>query len=84
MNSWKQSFTNNCQNYLSVFFSDLSTNAQTKEEYLTKGCQSRIRGYLAKAESGIKSKLQFDDIFTQFRHSNPKSIIPIKNSAILE
>lgn len=49
------------------WFEDLSTNAQTKEEYLTKGCQSRIRGYLAKAESGIKSKLQFDEIFTQFR-----------------
>ena len=46
---------------------DLSTNAQTKEEYLSKGCQARIRGYLAKAESGIKSQSEFDEIFTQFR-----------------
>ena len=33
--------------------SDLSTNAKTKEEYITKGCQARIRGYLAKAESQL-------------------------------
>jgi hypothetical protein len=32
----------------------LSTNAKTKEEYLSKSCQGRIRGYLAKAESQMK------------------------------
>ena len=54
----------NTQNNKSVFskrsddpdwFADLSTNAQTKEEFLFKGCQSRIRGYLTKAESNLKS-----------------------------
>ena len=37
------------------WFADLSTNAQTKEDFLFKGCQSRIRGYLTKAESNLKS-----------------------------
>ena len=37
------------------WFEDLSTNAQTKEEFLFKGCQSRIRGYLSKAESNLKA-----------------------------
>lgn len=37
------------------WFKDLSTNAQTKEEFLFKGCQSRIRGYLSKAESNLKA-----------------------------
>ena len=37
------------------YFLDISTNAFTKEVYLSKGCQARIRGYLAKAEQGLKS-----------------------------
>ena len=40
---------------------DISTNAKTKEEYLSKGCQARIRGYLAKARSQLFSA-RFDDI----------------------
>ena len=40
---------------------DISTNAKTKEEYLSKGCQARIRGYLAKARSQLFSA-KFDDI----------------------
>ena len=34
-------------------FSDISTNAKTKEEYLSKGCQARIRGYLSKARTQL-------------------------------
>ena len=34
---------------------------------MIKGCQARIRGYLAKAESGIKNQIEFDHIFSQFR-----------------
>ena len=34
-------------------FSDISTNAKTKEEYLSKGCQARIRGYLSKSRSQL-------------------------------
>ena len=54
---------------LTIFFSDLSTNAKTKEEYLTKSCQQRIRGYLNKAEMSLKlEKLpKFQDIMTDFR-----------------
>ena len=40
------------------WFSDLSTNAKTKEEFLFKGCQSRIRGTVktdAKNITGPKS-----------------------------
>merc|ERR1712183_507224 len=43
------------------WFEDISTNAKTKEEYLSKGCQARIRGYLAKARSQLFSA-KFDDI----------------------
>lgn len=32
---------------------DISTNAKTKEEYLSKGCQARIRGYLSKARTQL-------------------------------
>lgn len=51
------------------WFQDISTNAQTKEEYLSKGCQARIRGYLAKAEAAIKleQRLDFTRITNQFR-----------------
>ena len=35
------------------WFQDVSTNAKTKEEFLFKNCQSRIRGYLSRAESQI-------------------------------
>ena len=53
------------------WFADLSTNAQTKEEFLNKGCQSRIRGYLSKAESGLKSELtditKLNDIVLTFK-----------------
>jgi DNA fragmentation factor beta subunit len=52
-------------------FLDISTNAQTKEDFLSKGCQARIRGYLAKAESGLKSSEQNPEIIsmimTEFR-----------------
>ena len=34
-------------------FLDISTNAKTKEEYLSKGCQARIRGYLSKARTQL-------------------------------
>ena len=34
-------------------FTDISTNAKTKEEYLSKGCQARIRGYLSKARTQL-------------------------------
>ena len=53
----------------SFTFSDLSTNAKTKEEYLTKNCQQRIRGYLTKAETSLKlEKLpKFQEIMTNFR-----------------
>ena len=37
------------------WFQNLSTNAKTKEEYLSKSCQARVRGYLAKAESQLKA-----------------------------
>ena len=36
------------------WFRNLSTNAKTKEEYLKKSCQGRIRGYLAKAETQLR------------------------------
>ena len=36
------------------WFQDLSTNAKTKEEFMLKNCQSRIRGYLYRAESQIR------------------------------
>ena len=45
-------------------FSDISTNAQTKEEYLSKGCQARIRGYLTKAEQGLKAGESSDKIIS--------------------
>jgi hypothetical protein len=37
------------------WFQTLSTNAKTKEDYLSKSCQARIRGYLSKAESQLKT-----------------------------
>ena len=48
---------------------DLSTNAKTKEEYLTKGCQQRIRGYLTKAEITLKCEKspKFDQIIKEFK-----------------
>ena len=46
---------------------DISTNAKTKEEYLSKGCQARIRGYLAKARSQLFSA-KFDDIVLASRN----------------
>lgn len=49
------------------WFKDISTNAKTKEEYLTKGCQARIRGYLAKAESGLKTVEKHQDVVAHFR-----------------
>ena len=55
---------------LCILFLDLSTNARTKEEFLFKGCQARIRGYLAKAEAGIKDVNDVPlirQIFTEFR-----------------
>jgi len=39
-----------------AWFADLSTNARTKEEFMNKNCQARIRGYLAKAESQLKEE----------------------------
>eukprot|EP00092_Neocalanus_flemingeri_P021125 GFUD01022890.1.p1 GENE.GFUD01022890.1~~GFUD01022890.1.p1 ORF type:complete len:359 (+),score=78.09 GFUD01022890.1:43-1119(+) len=36
------------------WFKDLSTNAKTKEDFMFKNCQARVRGYLAKAESQMK------------------------------
>ena len=36
------------------WFQDLSTNAKTKEEFMFKNCQSRIRGYLYRAETQIR------------------------------
>jgi len=36
------------------WFEGLSTNAKTKESFMLKNCQSRIRGYLAKSESQLK------------------------------
>ena len=69
-----------------IFNLDISTNAKTKEEYLSKGCQARIRGYLAKARSQLFSA-KFDDIVLtsknkQFRkYSNENSSdIDIKKS----
>ena len=44
------------------FFLDISTNAKTKEEYLSKGCQARIRGYLSKARTQLVAT-KFDDLF---------------------
>ena len=41
---------------------DLSTNARSKEDYLNKGCQSRIRGYLFKAESQLRELAHKNDI----------------------
>ena len=35
------------------WFQDLSTNAKTKEEFMFKNCQSRIRGYLSRAEQQL-------------------------------
>lgn len=51
------------------WFQDISTNAQTKEEYLSKGCQARIRGYLAKAESALvkQGTSDFHRICGEFR-----------------
>ena len=57
------------------WFKDLSTNAKTKEEFMFKNCQGRIRGYLSKAESQIKEakdlkRCEADilgGIFTDFR-----------------
>ena len=43
------------------FFLDISTNAKTKEEYLSKGCQARIRGYLSKARTQLVAT-KFDDL----------------------
>jgi len=36
------------------WFKDLSTAAKTKEEFMYKNCQSRIRGYLNRAEQQFK------------------------------
>ena len=36
------------------WFQDLSTNAKTKEEFMFRNCQSRIRGYFYRAESQIR------------------------------
>ena len=36
-----------------IIILDISTNAKTKEEYLSKGCQARIRGYLSKARTQL-------------------------------
>ena len=35
------------------WFQDLSTTAKTKEEFMFKNCQSRIRGYLSRSETQI-------------------------------
>ena len=35
------------------WFKDLSTNAKTKEEFMFKNCQSRVRGYMSRAEAQI-------------------------------
>ena len=35
------------------WFKDLSTNAKTKEEFMFKNCQSRVRGYMSRAEMQI-------------------------------
>ena len=35
------------------WFQDLSTTAKTKEEFMFKNCQSRIRGYLSRAEAQL-------------------------------
>ena len=43
------------------FFLDISTNAKTKEEYLSKGCQARIRGYLSKARTQLVAT-KFDNL----------------------
>ena len=51
------------------WFKDLSTNAKTKEEFMFKNCQARIRGYLAKAESQMKEtkslKASEEDIISE-------------------
>jgi len=39
-----------------AWFADLSTNAHTKEEFMNKNCQARVRGYLAKAETQLKEE----------------------------
>ena len=36
-----------------AWFQDLSTSAKTKEEFMFKNCQSRIRGYLTRAEAQL-------------------------------
>ena len=38
------------------WFQDLSTNAKTKEEFMFRNCQSRIRGYLYRAEAQIRKE----------------------------
>ena len=35
------------------WFKDLSTTAKTKEEFMFKNCQSRVRGYMSRAEAQI-------------------------------
>ena len=37
-----------------AWFTDLATNARTKEEVMYKSCQSRVRGYMAKAQAQLR------------------------------
>ena len=48
---------------------DISTNAKTKEEYLSKGCQARIRGYLSKARTQLFAA-KFDNTVLDKQLSN--------------
>ncbi|KAJ8668547.1 hypothetical protein QAD02_010210 [Eretmocerus hayati] len=44
------------------WFDGLETNAQTKEAYLHRRCQDRIRGYLYKTIEQIRSSETYDDV----------------------
>ena len=57
-----------------AWFEDLSTNAKTKEEFMTKSCQARVRGYLAKAETQLRATVskpgeveQAEEVIREFK-----------------
>ena len=56
------------------WFKDLSTNAKTKEEFMFKNCQSRVRGYMSRAEMQINEasltkchRTEMQQIMKQFK-----------------
>ena len=60
-------------------FTDISTNAKTKEEYLSKGCQARIRGYLSKARTQLFAT-KLDSILAKEYNDDKEDVISTPTS----